>query len=65
MADAQRLDPPLLAEGQPDEEAKLHQFGIAELRVQSLPERVIRQSGVPDDRAGIGKRCFFAFAELI
>lgn len=65
VADAKRLDPPLLAEGQADKEAKLHQLGVGELRVQSLPKRVIRQSGIPDDCAGIGERGLFALAKLV
>jgi hypothetical protein len=41
VADAQCLDPALLAQRQPDEEAQLDQLRIGEVRVQLLPQRVV------------------------
>jgi hypothetical protein len=37
VANAQGLDPPLLAQRQPDEEAQLDQLGVGEMLVQLLP----------------------------
>ena len=55
VADAEGLDPPLLPERQRDEEAELHQFGHREVAVQLIPQRVVRDAGVPNDGAGIGQ----------
>jgi hypothetical protein len=65
VADAQRLDPALLAAGEGDEKAELDELSLAEIRVQLLPERVVGYAGVPDDGAGIGERDLLAFGEAI
>ena len=65
VADAQCLDPALLAQRQPDEEAQLDQLRVAEVFVQLLPQRVVGQRGLPDDGAGIGERGLLALGELI
>ena len=39
VADAERLDPALLAQGEADEEAQLHQLRLGEVLVQPLPGR--------------------------
>src|SRR4051812_15953394 len=55
VPDAERLDPALLAEGQRDEEAQLHQLRDAEVLMQLRPQRVVGNVGIPDDRAGVGE----------
>ena len=65
VADPQRLDPSLLPEGEPDEEPKLDQLRIREVLVQPLPERVVRDRRVPDDRARVGEGGLLARAELV
>jgi hypothetical protein len=65
VADPQRLDPPLLPEGEPDEEPELDQLGIGEVLVQPRPERVVRDRRVPDDGARVGERGLLARAELV
>src|SRR5690349_12289393 len=65
MADAERLDPALLAQCQADEEPKLHQLGVGEMLVKTLPERVVGYCRVPDDGAGVGERRLLALTELI
>jgi hypothetical protein len=64
VSDAERLDPALLPERERDEEPQLDQLGHAEVRVELLPERVVRYFGIPDDRAGVRQRNLFTLAEL-
>ena len=56
VCDTQRLDPPLLPQRKRDEESKLDQLGLAEMRVEAGPQVVVGKVGVPDDRAGPGQR---------
>jgi hypothetical protein len=65
VADAQRLDPALLAAGEGDEKAELDELSLAEVLVQLLPESVVGDPGVPDDRARVGERGLLAFGEAI
>ena len=63
MADAERLDPALLTQCQRDEKPQLHKLGIGEMLVQLSPQSVVGNVGIPDDRAGVSQRDFFALAE--
>jgi hypothetical protein len=65
VPDAQRLDPPLLPEGERDEEPKLDQLRDGEVPVEPLPERVVGDLRVPDDGAGVGQRGLLAGAEVV
>lgn len=65
VADAKRLDPALLPERQPDEEAQFDELWVGEVLVQALPKRVVGQLGVPDDRGCVGQRCLFALGEFV
>ena len=65
VTDAQGLDPALLAEGQGDEKPEFDQFRNAKVLVQLLPKRVVSDVGVPDDRAGVGQRDFFALGKFV
>ena len=65
VADAQRLDPPLLPKGQGDEEAQLHQLGNREVLVKLRPERVVGDPGVPDDGAGVRESNLLPLGELV
>lgn len=65
VADAERFDPPLLAECQADEKTKLHQLRIGEVLVQLLPQRIIREGGLPHDGAGVGQRDLLALGEFV
>ena len=56
MADAERLDPPLLSAGQRNEEAELDQLWLGEVRVKSRPEFLVGKVRVPDDGAGVAQR---------
>ena len=56
MAQLQRLDPLLLAEGQGHEVAQLDQFRVGEVLVQSGPELVVGGFGVEQDGLGVGQR---------
>ena len=64
VADAQRLDPALLPEREPDEKSQFREFRHAEMVVQLFPERIVGDIRVPDDGAGVGERHFFALGEL-
>jgi hypothetical protein len=55
VLDVQQAKPALLAKRQPDHAAQFHEFGLAEVRVQALPERVIGVQ-VPGNRLRVGKR---------
>ena len=63
MPDAERLDPPLLPQGQCDEEPELDELGNREVRVELFPQRIVGDLRIPDDRARIGQRDFLALAE--
>ena len=65
MTDAERFDPALLAEREADEEAQLHQLGNRKMLVQPPPQRVVGDVGIPGDGAGVAKRDFFSFRELV
>ena len=65
MADAERLDPALLPQGEGDEEAELDELGLAEVTVERLPQRVISEIRVPDDGARPSERRLLAFVELL
>ena len=64
MIDAQGFDPTLLAECQSDEKAELDELWDGEVPVQLLPERIVRDVGVPRDRARVSERDFFPLREL-
>ena len=64
MIDAQGLDPTLLAKCQSDEKAELDELWDGEVPVQLLPERIVRDVGVPRDRARVSERDFFPLREL-
>ncbi|MGI8827948.1 MAG: hypothetical protein ACR2JC_20420 [Chloroflexota bacterium] len=55
MTDTQGFDPALLSEGECHERTQLYQLGLGEMPVQLLPQRVVGNTGVPDDGAGIGQ----------
>jgi hypothetical protein len=63
VADAERLDPALLAARQGDEEAELDQLSLAEMPAQPLPQNVVGDPGVPDDGARVGERCLLPFGK--
>jgi hypothetical protein len=65
VADAQRLDPALLAAGEGDEKAELDQLSLAEVLVQLLPESIVGDAGVPDNRARVRERGLLALGEAI
>jgi hypothetical protein len=65
VTDAERLDPPLLPKRQPDEEAELDQLSIAKMRMQLVPQCIIGDRGIPDDRTRVGERSLLTRAELI
>ena len=54
MLDAEGFDPALLAQGQSDEKAELHEFRDGEVLMEFCPERSIGDVGIPGDRAGVG-----------
>ena len=63
MPDTERLDPALLPERQRDEESQLDELRHREVLVELRPQSLVRNLGVPDDRAGIRQGNFLAFAE--
>jgi hypothetical protein len=63
MADAERLDPALLTERQRDEKTQLHELRIGEMLMQLRPQSIVCDIRIPDDRAGISQRDFFALGE--
>jgi len=65
MADAQCLDPTLLAARERDEKAELDQLSLVEMPVQALPQRVVCDAGVPDDGARVSERRLLSFAESV
>ena len=65
MADPQRLDPALLTEGQRNEKAELNELGIREMPVQLFPQRVVRDIGVPDNRARVSKRRLLSLGKFV
>ena len=64
VADAERLDPSLLSQGQRNEEAKLDQLGVREMLVQFRPQRRIGDLGIPDDGARVRQCHLLALSEL-
>jgi hypothetical protein len=65
VADPERLDPPLLPECQRNEEAQLYQLRLGEVPVEFLPESVVREARVPDDRARVCERGLLAIVEPV
>jgi len=65
MADTQCLDPALLAERQRYEKPQLDELGIREVAVQLIPECLIGNIGIPDDRAGVRERHFLPLGEFV
>jgi hypothetical protein len=65
VPDAEGLDPPLLPEGERDEEAQLDELRNREEPVELLPQRLVGDVGIPDDRARVGQRRLLARAELL
>ena len=63
MPDAERADPPLPAGDVADERAELDELRLGEVRVQLVPERVVREARVPADRVGVAERDALALAE--
>jgi len=43
VPDAERLDPPLLSQGERDEEPEFDQLRDCEVLVEALPERFVRE----------------------
>jgi hypothetical protein len=64
VPDTERLDPPLLPEGECDKEPQFHQFGHGEMLVQFHPKRVVGNIGVPDNGARVGQRYLLTCGEL-
>jgi len=64
VPDAERLDPSLLSQGQPNEEAKLDQLGVREMLAQFRPQRRIGDLGIPDDGARVRQCHLLALSEL-
>src|ERR671919_2487551 len=54
VVDVEEAQPGLLAEREADEAAQLDELGLVEVRVQALPEVVVRIAG-PDDRLRVGQ----------
>ncbi len=65
MPDAERLDPPLLPQGESDEEPELDQFGNGEVLVEPLPEGFVRDLRIPDDGARVGEGGLLARREPV
>jgi len=65
VADTQGLDPALLPQGEPDEEAQLNELGVGEVAAEPLPQGVVGDRRLPDNGAGIGQRRFLPIGELI
>ena len=65
MADAQRLDPALLPEGQRDEVAELDDLLLAEVLSQIGPDRVVGALGIPDQRARVAQRRLLARVVMV
>ena len=61
VTDSQRLDPALLSQGQPDEKTELNQFLGGKVLMQLLPQRVVSNFRIPDNRARIGQRDLLPF----
>ncbi len=61
VADAQGLDPALLAAGQRAEEAELDELGLGAMLMELAPQCVVGDVGVPQDGAGVAKRSLFPF----
>ena len=65
VADAQRFNPTLLAEGQRDEETELDEFGNREMAVQLFPKRFVGNVRIPDNRAGVCESRLLALGEFL
>src|ERR1043166_7929295 len=65
VADAESFDPALLAKGQSNEKSQLDQFRDGEMSMEFFPKSIVGNLGVPCDGAGVSKRHFFAFGELV
>ena len=65
VADTQCFDPALLTERQRYEKPELDELGNREVAVQLLPEGLIGNIGIPDDRAGVRERHFLPLGEFI
>src|SRR5947209_13629776 len=63
VADPERADPALAAGDVADERSQLDELGLAEVRVQLLPQRVVGERGVPADGVRVPERNAFALAE--
>src|SRR5918995_576504 len=61
VIDVEQPQPRLLAEREPDHAAQLDELGLAEVRVEALPERVVGRAG-PDDRLRVRERGLLALA---
>jgi len=60
VADAERLDPALLAVGERHEIAELDDLLLAEVPAQAFPERIVGALRVPDERARVEQRRLLA-----
>jgi hypothetical protein len=65
VADLERLDPALLAEGQRDEVSEFDDLLITEVLVQPLHERVIDGARVPDELARVEQGRLLTIVEPI
>ena len=65
VIDAEGFDPTLLSKSEPDEKTQLDQFRGREVLVQSFPQSIVGDIGVPGDGAGIGQRNFFPLGKSV
>lgn len=65
MADAQCLNPPLLATGQRNEESQLHQFWLGEMRVQLLPQFIVGDARIPKNGTCVAQCRLLAVVEPV
>src|SRR5437899_2435590 len=63
VADGPRLDDALLAVGERDEGAELHDLRVAEVLPQPRPDALVRALGVPDEHARVEERRLLPLAE--
>jgi hypothetical protein len=65
VADAERLDPALLAEGEGDEVAQLDDLVVAEVLAQACEDGLVSTRGRPDEVARVGERRLLALVVAI
>jgi hypothetical protein len=65
VADPERLDPALLAEGQGDEVAKLDDLVVGEVLPQAREDGVVGVARRPDEVARVGERRLLALVVAV